>query len=234
MALSGYFGPQIWHMPMADLIGHTEILGNKSILDIWIPFLVIVLFSAHIPACIYNVVKARRAHNLPVAPVFLELTPFLIFVLSIGAWLYSPYSTLMQENRLMLFCLTMSFVFGRLTTKIILAHLTRQPFPYWTVMLIPLIGGAVLGNLPRFGLPAISVTAELWYLRAYFVFAMVAYFRWAFLVINSICDYLDINCLTITKRLLPRDLQGAEMKAVQTPRRSERISANGGVAHKGD
>jgi len=103
----------------------------------------------------------------------------------------------MVENHLVLFCLTMSFVFGRMTTKIILAHLTRQPFPYWTVMLWPLIGGAIIGNLPYLGLPGVSPEVELWYLRGYFVFAVVAYFRWAFLVINSICSYLGINCLTI-------------------------------------
>jgi ethanolaminephosphotransferase len=91
----------------------------------------------------------------------------------------------------------MSFVFGRMTTKIILAHLTRQPFPYWTVMLTPLVGGAILGNLPRIGLPQINPVAELWYLRGYFVFAVVVYFRWALLVIDSICSYLNINCLTI-------------------------------------
>lgn len=64
-------------------------------------------------------------------------------------------------------------------------------------MLAPLIGGAVLGNLPRFGLNPIKAEYELWYLRAYFVFAIIVYFRWALLVINSICDYLGINCLTI-------------------------------------
>ena len=127
----------------------------------------------------------------------------IVFSLSIGAWLFSPYSTLMTENRLVLFCLTMSFVFGRMTTKIILAHLTRQPFPYWTVMITPLVGGAILGNLPRIGLPAISAFWELWYLRAYFVFALIVYFRWAILVINSICSYLGINCLTIpTQKLM--------------------------------
>lgn len=189
-----------------------------------------MLFVVHIPFCVHNVVKARRAASLPVMPVFLEWTPLIVFTLSAGVWLYSPYSTLMRENRLMLFCLTMSFVFGRMTTKIILAHLTRQPFPYWTTMLAPLMGGALLGNLPRLGLPAISVFWELWYLRAYFLFAMVAYFRWAFLVIGAICDYLDINCLTITPRLLPPELrkQGEKMDGeLQAPRRSQRISANG-------
>jgi ethanolaminephosphotransferase len=103
----------------------------------------------------------------------------------------------MANNHLVLFCLTMSFVFGRMTTKIILAHLTRQPVPYWTVMLWPLIGGAIIGNLPYLGLPAVAPEVELWYLIGYFVFAVVAYFRWAFLVTNSICSYLGINCLTI-------------------------------------
>jgi ethanolaminephosphotransferase len=94
----------------------------------------------------------------------------------------------------------MSFVFGRLTTKIILHHLTNQPFPYWTILLIPLVGGALLANLPRLGFSAIHPTAELWYLRAYFIFAISAYMRWAYVVIDKICAYLDINCLTIKRR----------------------------------
>lgn len=234
MAVSGYFGPSIWHEPLSASIGYPNIFKDYSLLDIWIPMLVILLTVCHIPACVYNVAKARRARNLPLAPVFLEWTPFFVFALAIGSWLYSPHSTLMKENRLMLFCLTMSFVFGRMTTKIILAHLTRQPFPFWTVMLIPLIGGAVLGNLPLLGLEAVSASVELWYLRAYFVFAMIAYFRWAVLVINSICAYLDINCLTITPRLLPpsdRNSMQAKPQKVgslnEPTRRSARLSANG-------
>ena len=203
MILSGYYGPQIWTQPITDLIDRPDLFGNTSVIDIWIPIILITFFTAHLPACDVNGVKARRAHNLPLAPVFLEWAPMAVYTSATGAWLYSPYSTLMRENRLVLFCLTMSFVFGRMTTKIILAHLTRQTFPYWTVMLVPLIGGAILGNLPRLGLPAVTATVELWYLRAYFLFALVAYFRWAFLVINSICSYLGINCLTITEKPAP-------------------------------
>lgn len=203
MSLSGYYGPQIWTQPLTDFIDQPEIFSSYSVIDLWIPMLLFTFFVAHLPACVINVVKARRANNLPVTPVFLDWTPMAVYVAAIGTWLYSPYSTLMRENRLVLFCLTMSFVFGRMTTKIILAHLTRQPFPYWTVMLVPLIGGAVLGNLPRVGLPAVNASLELWYLRAYFLFAVIVYFRWAFLVINSICNYLGINCLTITEKPAP-------------------------------
>ena len=205
MIMSGYYGPQIWTYPITDLLGHAELFGDYSIRDLWVPVVLSTFFFAHLPFCIYNVVRARRQNSLPIAPVFLEWTPMAIYTASIGAWLYSPYSTLMSENRLVLFCLTMSFVFGRMTTKIILAHLTRQPFPYWTVMLGPLVGGAVLGNLPRLGLglAPVSATTELYYLRAYFAFAVVVYFRWAVLVINAICGYLGINCLTISNKVAP-------------------------------
>ena len=204
MCLSGYFGPQIWQLPLSSFLPDSvlkgawgEYLAAQSIRDLWVPIILGTFVVAHLPFCVANVVRARRAQNLPIAPVFLEWTPIIIFTLATCAWLYSPYTTLMVENHLVLFCLTMSFVFGRMTTKIILAHLTRQPFPYWTVMLWPLIGGAILGNLPRFSFPAVSAEAELWYLRGYFVFAVVAYFRWAFLVIDAITSYLGINCLTI-------------------------------------
>ena len=190
----------------------------------WIPIILGTFFTAHLPACVINVIRARRANNLPVAAVFLDWTPMAVYVISIGAWLYSPYSTLMRENHLVLFCLTMSFVFGRMTTKIILAHLTRQPFPYWTIMLMPLVGGAILGNLPRAGLPAVTASTEVWYLRAYFLFAVVVYFRWAILVINSICAYLGINCLTITEKSAPGQ---TSVKAQNT-----RTSSNNGPPRK--
>ena len=203
MILTGIYGPHIWSLPVATLFGHEEIFQDYSMTDLWVPICLFTFFVAHMPACILNVVRARKAQQLPLTPIFLEWTPMVIFTFSIGAWLYSPYSTLMDNNRLVLFCLTMSFVFGRMTTKIILAHLTHQPFPYWTVMLAPLVGGAVIVNLPYLGFPRIGVETELWYLRAYFVFAVVVYFRWALLVINSICAYLEINCLTITDKSAP-------------------------------
>ena len=97
-------------------------------------------------------------------------------------------------------------------------------------MLIPLLGGALLGNLPRIGLSPVSAHVELWYLRAYLVFAMVVYFRWALLVINSICAYLGINCLTITKKPAPgQGTEGASNGSAQ-----EKHMPNGGAVRKGD
>ena len=226
--LSGYYGPQIWTQPIHTLPLPPRLLAlfptDYNTRDIWVPALFSTFLVAHLPFCIHNVVKARRAQRLPILPVFLEWTPMLIFTGSIGAWLYSPFSTLTRDNHLVLFCLTLSFVFGRMTTKIILAHLTRQPFPFWTVLLAPLVGGAVLSQTKGLvgvhgwetlggvlGLDAVG--AELWYLRAYFVFALVVYARWAVLVINSICAYLGINCLTIGKGVHPGQVRDGEGEA---------------------
>ena len=235
MILSGYYGPEIWTHRITDLVGHHyffgyhELFGSYSVRDLWVPILVTSLFGAHVPFCIINVVKARRRDNLPVLPVFLEWTPMAVFTLSIGSWLFSSYSTLMRDNHLVLFCLTMSFVFGRMTTKIILAHLTRQPFPYWTVMLTPLVGGAILGNLPRVGLPQVTSFVELWYLRGYLAFALIVYFRWAFLVINSICAYLGINCLTI-----PTDKQAANKEKANAFNGSAKVANGHGMEKRLD
>lgn len=200
MAISGYYGPGIWAHPLSETFGFKHILGDISWRQAWVPTILFAFFSAHLPACVYHVVQARRAQKLPILPVFLEWTPMIVYCGSCILWLGSPHSGLLKDNHLTLFCLTMSLVFGRLTTKIILHHLTRRPFPYWTVMLAPLTGGAFLANLPAFGLPAIDHTLELWYLRLYFCFSAIAYFSWAVKVINAICAVLDINCLTIKKR----------------------------------
>ncbi|CAK1364204.1 Choline/ethanolaminephosphotransferase 2 [Cercospora beticola] len=207
---SGYFGHQIWHEPIAKVLGNAHLLGQTSVKDIWAPLLLLAFFIAHLPGCIYNVVRARRAANLTILPVFLEWTPMLLFCGSLTLWLGSPYSTLLRDNHLVLLCLTLSTVFGRLTTKIILAHLTRQPFPYWTALLAPLIGGAVLVNLPYIGFPAPSAEIQLYYLWGYFVFSTIVYGRWAYVVCTAICEYLGIRCLTIPEekwRALEREKQ---------------------------
>lgn len=210
MLLSGYYGPHIWSAPLADLLpSYRETLGTMTFVDLWVPILLGAFFIAHLPACILNVARARRAQNLPVAPLLWEWTSLLTFVGCTIAWLGSPYSFILKDNHLVLYCIVMSLVFGRMTTKIILAHLTRQPFPFWTAMLYPLIGGALIVNAPYYTVGAIfgpiSAGFELWYLRAYLVYAAVVYFKWAHLVITSICDFLGINCLTIKPKPIALD-----------------------------
>jgi len=219
MIISGASGPAVWATPFVDIWPSLKnhVAADASLKSIWGPLLLVAFLVAHLPACVVHVAKARRAQNLPVFPTILEWTPMLAFTIGCTAWLGSPYSSLLKDNHLVLFCLTMSLVFGRMTTKVILAHLTRQPFPFWTVMLIPLGIGSVLVNLPFLGFaatsddaaaPFLSASAELNFLRFYFVFALVVYSNWAYVVITSICNYLGINCLTIKSPVLPSTADG--------------------------
>jgi ethanolaminephosphotransferase len=45
--------------------------------------------------------------------------------------------------------------------------------------------------------PIFTPQSEFLYLCAYFAFALIAYTHWAFVVIDSFCSFLGINCLTI-------------------------------------
>ncbi|KAG0316823.1 hypothetical protein BG000_004705 [Podila horticola] len=88
-----------------------------------------------------------------------------------------------------------------MATKIILAHVTKMPFPYFTVQLVPLILGAFIVNVPVvFGSePIFSADSEYYYLIAYFIFVTVAYAQWALFVIDRFCTYLGIKCLSIPR-----------------------------------
>ncbi|KAF2099333.1 hypothetical protein NA57DRAFT_74834 [Rhizodiscina lignyota] len=215
MIASGIYGAQIWSIPFYPYLPEAiQTLTDPSLhpltakyfttttnlKDIWVVFILVAFLVAHLPECVSNVYRARSAKGLPTLPLLLEWTPMVLFTGGCVGWLGSPYSSLLRNNHLVLFSLTMSLVFGRMTTKIILAHLTRQPFPYWTALLAPLLIGAVVSNYPLLGLkPIWTDTLELRYLQVYFVFAAIIYGRWAYLVINSICKYLGINALTIPK-----------------------------------
>lgn len=230
MILSGIFGPQIWSTPLGHFVPALadNVPAGMTMQDIWIPILIFSFTVAHLPFCVMNVVEARREQKLPIAPVFLEWFPMIVYTGALCAWLGSPHTNLLKDNQLVLLCLTLSLVFGRMTTKIILAHLTRQPFPYWTSLLWPLIGGAIIAHLPTFGFKPISPELEHRYLQATFVLSAIVYGRWAYIVINKICDYLGINCLTIPSRpLAGKDKQEGEKVAPEKLDLEKTATSNG-------
>ena len=208
MVASGYYSPEIWGRPITDLFPQLDgMLGTYSARDLWMPFLAAGLFIGHMPSTVFNVVRVRRRQKLPIlVPLFKEWIQIMVFAGCSMAWLLSPYSYILGQGRLMLYCWTMAFVFGRMTTKIILAHLLRQPFPGWTALLTPLVIGSVAVNAPYVGLPPVNAHIELWYMRLYLVFAFLVYMHWALLVINRITTFLGINCLTIRRdKITARD-----------------------------
>jgi hypothetical protein len=84
-----------------------------------------------IDSSFYNVYVARKSRGQRVWSTLPQLTPIILFFAAHYAWLLSPYSHTLQNGGLMRVSLTMTFVFGRMTTKIILvpAPPPRPPSP---------------------------------------------------------------------------------------------------------
>ncbi|KAJ5348026.1 uncharacterized protein N7506_001279 [Penicillium brevicompactum] len=187
MIASGIWGPGIWSQPITDLINWPQVFGSSSIKDLWVPILLVGFFLGHLPGCVMNVAAARKKQGLPFTPLLKEWIPMVVFTGCNMAWLFSPYSTILSGNHLVLFCWVLAFVFG------------HSPSPCWTILLAPLVVGSVLINLPILGFPVIAPWLELLYVWVYLGFAFVIYMHWAVLVINRITTFLGINCLTIRK-----------------------------------
>jgi ethanolaminephosphotransferase len=100
----------------------------------------------------------------------------------------------------------------------ITAHLTKSRFPYYNVLILPLLFGIidsigpVLYKYLGFGWPsALGYDVyQVSYMFACLGLAIGVYGSFVVDVIVAICDYLDIWCLTIKHPYVPEKETGAD------------------------
>ncbi|RKP05961.1 sn-1,2-diacylglycerol cholinephosphotransferase [Thamnocephalis sphaerospora] len=205
LCISGVYGPDVWfqlfHETFAGILPSSLlnlVPADMALIDLLVSSMLFLLVFTQLPACLYGVNVACKRKGTSFAGAIAQLLPMAIYLVATISWILSPYSSLLANNHLILFTVTVGLVFGRVATKIILAHLTRMPFPWFTVMMIPLVAGSLMVNAPYlFGATVLTADTELYYLCAFTVFATVAYGHWALLVIDRFCTHLGIRCLTI-------------------------------------
>ncbi|RHZ61702.1 hypothetical protein Glove_346g63 [Diversispora epigaea] len=201
LTISAITGPSIWTKDLRDLTSNTPgfIPMGWTIVDILLVFTYFIALVLHCPPSLYNVYQSCKRSNKSYFTALSQLSSITIYSLCTYFWLSSPNSYILRDKHLILFAMTIGIVFGRMATKIILAHLTKMPYPKYTVLLIPLLLGTVLTNIPRIFQTGeiLSPAFEHYYLWGYFIFTAIAYFHWAILVINRFCSYLKINCFRI-------------------------------------
>lgn len=150
-----------------------------------------------------NVIRARRARGDRSRGALFGLVPFFSVWLMVVSYLYLQPHIL--HNHLVPFMLFAGLVNAYSVGQIITAHLVQLRFPFWNVIGIPLaIGvfdslGPFLQEHVGFGWP--SALGDGVYQVA-FMFMMLGlavgvYGSFVVDVIVTICDYLDIWCLTI-------------------------------------
>ncbi|KAF2224415.1 hypothetical protein BDZ85DRAFT_260925 [Elsinoe ampelina] len=154
-----------------------------------------------------NVLASRRQRGQEPYFALLGLAPFFTAWTLIAAYLHLNPTILTQH--LVPFILYVGLINAYSVGMMITAHLTKSPFPYFNILIAPLAFGVVDSVGPLLleyvgkgvGWPA-SLGEEGSVFRVAFVFmclglAVGVYGSFVVDVIVSICDYLDIWCLTI-------------------------------------
>ncbi|RFU34452.1 hypothetical protein B7463_g1843, partial [Scytalidium lignicola] len=153
--------------------------------------------------CSINVIKVRRARGDRSRGALLGLVPaFVIWTFTV-AYLY--LQPIILYHHLVPFVFFAGLVNAYSVGQIITAHLVKLDFPYYNVLAIPLMYGVVdsLGPVLQrhvgFGWPS-ALGNDVY--QVAFAFCMLGtaigvYGSFVVDVIVTMCDYLDIWCLTI-------------------------------------
>lgn len=155
-----------------------------------------------------NVIEARRSRSQSPTPALLGLLPFAY------AWTLIPLYLFLHPQILQHHLIPFIFYAGLINAlsvgRIIIAHLTKSRFPFTNILLLPLFFGVVDGLWAQFGhllgvewlagyegRGVLGLEYQVPFVFMCFGFAVGVYGHFAYDCVVTICDYLDIWCLTI-------------------------------------
>ncbi|KAK4047338.1 hypothetical protein OIV83_005516 [Microbotryomycetes sp. JL201] len=155
-------GPQLWQQPASDYLQLPFVPRSALLSDLVLGMAVALFTIAHLPFCLINVSKAinsrskraltSRDVSVSVSDAFVQLFPMISFAVLSATWILSPYSVILTDMHLLEFAVLACFLYGQLSTKIIVAHLTHGPFPFSPALVLSLVPPAIGINLPVLGM----------------------------------------------------------------------------------
>jgi len=169
------------------------------------------------PYSAQNVMNARRARGENPVSALYGLLPFFTVWTLIP--IYLQLNPLILKEHLVPFVFYAGLINAYSVGQMIVAHLTKSSFPYQNILALPLVFGIVdsIGPVLKthigIGWPsALGHDAyQVGYMFLCLGVAIGTYGSFVVDVIVSICDYLDIWCLTIKHPYVPEE----ETKKVQ-------------------
>ncbi|KAI9506981.1 hypothetical protein GGI25_006123 [Coemansia spiralis] len=193
-------GPQFWASSVYDLVPILPAAVVARLPPVTVAQSVVVGIGAGLAPTIYasfsNIARACREQKKGVLAAYADAIPFAASIGSVTLWLYA--SPMVLREHLVAFLLFVGFAFSYIVGRVIVAHVTGAPFPKLNRMHIPIFFGTTNAIAPHIGLTKMfdgqNELILIWLCLGY---TAIQYAHFALEVINTICTYLDINCLTI-------------------------------------
>ncbi|KAJ5114735.1 hypothetical protein NUU61_000494 [Penicillium alfredii] len=204
-AITAYMGGgSFWHQPMLSTLGVSkpsfvsDQVYAMPFTQWYLVYGALMLFFAT-SSSIWHVMQVRRQRGQdPLAPLY-GLLPLVVIWILVPAYLALQPTIL--DNSLIPFALYVGLVNAYAVGRMIVGHLVQSGFPYHNILLYPLALGVIDSAGPVVGLWSASVLGD-GFGQVIFVYACLGlavgiYGSFVFDVITTICDYIDIWCLTI-------------------------------------
>ncbi|KAJ5111133.1 hypothetical protein N7532_001668 [Penicillium argentinense] len=204
-AFTAYMGGgSFWHRPMLETVGVSkpsfisQRVYEMPFTEWYLVYGALMLFFAT-GSSIYHVMQVRRQRGQdPIAPLY-GLLPLAAIWTLIPAYLYLHPA--IMENYTIPFGLFIGLVNAYSVGRMIVGHLVQSGFPYHNILLYPLALGVIDSAGPMFGLWSSPVLGngqgQVAFVFGCLGLAVGIYGSFVFDVITTICDYIDIWCLTI-------------------------------------
>ena len=196
-------GASYWQQPMLPCLGlpKTDLIPSSLYQQTWGEWYIfygalVLLFNTF--TSVQNVMKAVRERGEDPYKPLLGLLPVAITWTLIPAYL--ALNPIILTQHLVPFIIFAGIVNAYSVGQMIVRHLVKDKFPYTNVLLIPLTLAVSDSLGGRFGLFSSALGDDTY--QVSFVFLMLGlaigvYGSFVHDVITTICDYLDIWCLTI-------------------------------------
>ncbi|OJJ43454.1 hypothetical protein ASPZODRAFT_136320 [Penicilliopsis zonata CBS 506.65] len=196
-------GGSFWHLPMLETVGVPRLdfiperLYQMPFTQWYMVYGAFMLFFATGSSIIHVMSVRRQRGQDPFEPLY-GLLPLVATWLLVPTYLYMQPTIL--ENQAVAFVLYVGLINAYSVSRIIVAHLSKASFPCHNVLLYPLALSVIDSVANHFGVwPSLlgNGVGQVGFVLGCLGLSVGIYGSLVFDVITTICDYLDIWCLTI-------------------------------------
>ncbi|XHG09317.1 hypothetical protein AWENTII_012386 [Aspergillus wentii] len=196
-------GGSFWHRAMFETIGVPRLesvpkeLYEMRFTDWYLVYGGILLFFATGSSILHVIQVQKERGQDPIKPLY-GLLPLVAVWTLVPAYLHLQPTIL--ENHIVPFVLYVGLINAYAVGRMIVAHLIKGEFPYINILLGPLAFGVFDSAGPLLGLwPSLigNGACQVGFVFVCLGLAIGVYGSFVYDVITTICDYIDIWCLTI-------------------------------------